>query len=189
LNLLILINHLLTMAAKRPAQYELDEKTLDPKVPTPNDDETSKPNQSQPERNILAVKKETDNDSKPSQNANETQPKPTNGLFSNLFNQPTATNGSGLFSNGSTGLFNNTSSLFNNNTGSGLFAKPSGLFASSSETTNQPKKGGLFGNSATSGGSIFNFQNGGVPPVKQGSLFGATTGGHGNDEDDSGDSA
>ena len=54
------------MAAKRPAQYELDEKTLDPKVLTPNDEESSKPNQSQPERNILAVKKGTDNDSKPS---------------------------------------------------------------------------------------------------------------------------
>jgi hypothetical protein len=103
------------MTAKRPSQYELDEKTLDPKAPTPNLEDSSKPDPSQPERNILVVKKDTDNDSKPSQKTNPTQPKPTTELFSALFNQPTPTNGSGLFSNGTTGIFNNSSSLFNNN--------------------------------------------------------------------------
>jgi len=111
-------------------------------------------------------------------------------LFSGLFtnNQTTVNtpaNGSGLFANTS-------SSLFANNTGSGLFgSKPStGLFANNGVASNQPKTGGLFSSTPSSGtGSIFNFQSGGVPPIKNtgASLFGSTQ--QQNDEDDSGDSA
>ena len=116
--------------------------------------------------------------------------KPATGLFSGLFtnngttvNAPT--NGSGLFSNTS-------GSLFANNTGTGLFgSKPAtGLFGNTGATSNQPKTGGLFSSTPSSGtGSIFNFQAGGVPPIKNtgASLFGS--GQHQNDDDDSGDSA
>ncbi len=91
-------------------------------------------------------------------------------MFNNN-NKPS--NGSGLFSN-------NSSSLFSNNTSAGLFAnKPTtGLFTNNG-VTSQPKTGGLFSSSSGStGGSIFNFQQGGVPPIKNtgSSLFGGPAG-------------
>ncbi len=97
----------------------------------------------------------------------------------------TASNGSGLFSSTPSNIFANTTpGLFISNS----TAKPStGLFGASTSST-QPKAGGLFSSSGSStGSSIFNFQSGGVPPVKNtgASLFGQ---GH-NEEEDSGDSA
>ena len=108
------------------------------------------------------------------------------GLFTNnqTTTNPTA-NGSGLFAN-------TTGSLFANNTGTGLFgSKPaSGLFSNNGPASNQPKTGGLFSSTPSSStGSIFNFQAGGVPPIKNtgASLFGSAQ--NQNDDDDSGDSA
>ena len=73
-----------------------------------------------------------------------------------------------------------------------MFAnKPTtGLFGNNASTTaNQPKTGGLFSSTPSlTSGSIFNFQSGGVPPIKNSgsSLFASNKQ---NDDDESGDSA